>query len=48
MNLDDSIKHSHENTMDFMALGDNKQILKARYISIGGGDIICEGELKKC
>lgn len=46
MNLDDSIKLPHENTMDFTAFGDNKQILKARYISIGGGDIICEGELK--
>ena len=43
-NLDDSLELPHENTMDFVAYLDKKQEAKARYISVGGGDIICEGE----
>ncbi|MFB0921023.1 MAG: L-serine ammonia-lyase [Oscillospiraceae bacterium] len=34
----------HQNTMDFTGLINEKTILKKRYFSIGGGDILAEGE----
>lgn len=35
----------HQNTMDFVGLSNGKTILKKRYFSIGGGDILAEGEI---
>lgn len=34
----------HQNTMDFVGLSNEKTMLKKRYFSIGGGDILVEGE----
>ena len=34
----------HQNTMEFVGLHGGKEILRKRYFSIGGGDIIAEGE----
>jgi len=33
----------HQNTMEFIGLSNGKEILKKRYFSIGGGDILAEG-----
>ncbi|NLH01565.1 MAG: L-serine ammonia-lyase [Clostridiales bacterium] len=43
-NTDSQIELPHQNTMDFEGLKNGKSILKKRYLSIGGGDIIAEGE----
>lgn len=37
----------HENTMDFIAFKNGKEILRRRYLSIGGGDILLDGEKPK-
>ena len=42
-NLDDNIPLPHENTMDFVALRKGREILKKRFLSIGGGDILEDG-----
>jgi len=35
----------HQNTMDFVGLSDGTALMTKRYFSIGGGDILAEGEL---
>lgn len=40
----DTVGLPHQNTMEFVGLHGGKEILRKRYISIGGGDIIAEGE----
>ena len=37
-------KLPHQNTMDFIGLKGGKEIFRKRYFSIGGGDILAEGE----
>ncbi len=44
-NNDADIVLIHQNTMDFIGLKDGKCVLKKRFLSIGGGDIIEEGEI---
>lgn len=34
----------HQNTMDFVGLSGDRVLLKKRYFSVGGGDILAEGE----
>ena len=34
----------HQNTMDFVGFSEGRLLLKKRYFSIGGGDILAEGE----
>lgn len=43
-NTDPDIALPHQNTMDFAAFLGDETLLKKRYLSIGGGDIISEGE----
>ena len=38
-------KLPHQNTMDFIGLKSGKEIFRKRYFSIGGGDILAEGEI---
>ena len=40
----DTVELPHQNTMEFVGLNGGKEILRKRYISIGGGDIVAEGE----
>ncbi len=40
-------KLPHENTMDFIAFKNGKEILRRRYLSIGGGDILLDGDKAK-
>jgi len=35
----------HQNTMDFTGFSQDKTLMKKRYFSIGGGDILSEGEM---
>jgi L-serine dehydratase len=41
---DTKIELSHPNTMDFTGFKDGKSVLTKRFLSIGGGDIVEEGE----
>jgi len=43
-NTDTGIELPHQNTMDFYGYVGDKLLLKKRYMSIGGGDILAEGE----
>lgn len=40
----DTEELQHQNTMDFVGLSGGREIFKKRYFSIGGGDILAEGE----
>lgn len=40
----DTEKLPHQNTMEFAGFAGGREILKKRYLSIGGGDILGEGE----
>ena len=44
---DESIELPHENTMDFTAYKNGREVLKRRYLSIGGGDISVSGDAPK-
>ncbi len=44
LNTDDGIKLPHENTMDFAAFSKGEILLQKRFLSIGGGDIVEEGD----
>ena len=39
-----TVELPHQNTMEFVGIRDGKEILRKRYFSIGGGDILAEGE----
>lgn len=43
-NTDQSIELPHENTMDFVAFKNGSEVLRRRYLSIGGGDVLLDGE----
>ena len=40
----ETLELPHQNTMEFVGLHGDKEILRKRYISIGGGDVVSEGE----
>ena len=46
-NTDPEIELPHENTMDFFAYKNGREVLFRRYLSIGGGDILRDGEVPK-
>ena len=46
LNLDESIKLKHPNTLDLIAIKDGKEVNQIRVRSIGGGDIVIEGRPK--
>ncbi len=46
LNLDESVKLKHPNTLDLIAIKEGKEINQIRVRSIGGGDIIIEGRPK--
>ena len=46
LNLDESIKLKHPNTLDLIAIKDGQEVNQIKVRSIGGGDIVIEGRPK--